>query len=46
MAAGCELFIDYALAIESEPTDEIRQLYARRWNSPGRRRSMLGASDG
>jgi SET domain-containing protein len=43
---GCELFIDYALVIDGEPTDEIRQQYACRCHSPGCRRTMLGASDG
>ena len=46
IAPGCELFIDYALVIDGEPTDEIRQQYACRCNSPGCRRTMLGASDG
>ena len=46
IAPGCELFIDYALVIDGEPTDEIRQQYACRCNLPGCRRTMLSASDG
>ncbi|MHB9842094.1 SET domain-containing protein [Paraburkholderia terrae] len=46
IAPGCELFIDYALAIDGEPTDEIRQQYACRCGSAACRRTMLAASDG
>lgn len=43
---GSELFIDYALAIDGEPTDEIRQQYACLCGSAGCRRTMLSATDG
>lgn len=46
IAADSELFIDYALAIDGEPTDEIRRQYACRCYSPGCRRTMLGLSGG
>ncbi|SOE87120.1 hypothetical protein SAMN05446935_7681 [Burkholderia sp. YR290] len=45
IAPGSELFIDYALAIDGEPTDDIRQQSARRCNSPECRQTMLNASD-
>jgi hypothetical protein len=41
---GDELFIDYALTIDGEPNDAIRQQYACRCGSAGCRHTMLGAS--
>ncbi len=45
IAPGSELFIDYALAIDGEPTDEIRLLYACRCGSAACRQTMLSASN-
>ncbi|WP_353556980.1 SET domain-containing protein-lysine N-methyltransferase [Paraburkholderia terrae] len=42
---GSELFIYYALAIEGEPTDEIRKQYACLCGSTGCRRTKLSAID-
>ncbi|ALL66847.1 nuclear protein SET [Paraburkholderia caribensis MBA4] len=43
---GSELLIDYALAIDCEPTDEIRRQYACRCDAAGCRQTMLSVSDG
>ena len=44
IAPGCELFIDYALVVDGEPTDEMRLLYACRCGSAACRQTMLSAS--
>ncbi|TAM03223.1 MAG: SET domain-containing protein [Paraburkholderia sp.] len=40
--AGEELFIDYALELESDASDETRLMYACRCGTPGCRGTMLG----
>lgn len=45
IAPGSELFIDYALVIDGDPSDEIRQQYACRFGTAGCRQTILRASD-
>ncbi|GJH36332.1 SET domain-containing protein-lysine N-methyltransferase [Paraburkholderia hospita] len=45
IAPGCELFIDDALVVDGEPTDEMRLLYACRCGSAACRQTMLSASN-
>ncbi|MEM5439946.1 SET domain-containing protein [Paraburkholderia diazotrophica] len=44
IAPGHELFIDYALVIDGELNDAVREQYACRCGTAGCRQSMLGAA--